>query len=634
MVRPERLAVLPLLVVAVALLRVAPVPLLGVVALVATVVAVVIPGRFEATRNEQALLGVAALSLGILLPRAMAPDPLPPGTISDGMYALGLAAQLSGTVRLFVRAPVGGAPVTSAIGLVALTAAGRASTPFGYATFIALFLLSAAVAVAAGDPGQPGIRRSGARQIVGAAMVILVGAASVVVAAEVLPPLHGRLIARLMRAWQPRTGFTEELSLGDMRGMATSSELVARVRGAPVDHLRGVVFRRYLAGRWEVHAPAPREVRETELVAPTGPGVVDLELPGRLPVYPAPLGASALWSSSSVLEIERQGVLRVSAGHRAKRVAFRLDPAVGAPGGPPDAPEGTDLHLPARIRPGLELILARWGAGDRPPREAIERIRTRLLADHAYSLEFHRDQRGMDPVLEFLGEERRGHCEYFASAAALLARAAGVPARVVGGYRVVERSPLDDYAIVRQRDAHAWTEVWLDGRWETLDATPGGPISSVPVTPWGAAVSDWLATRWEKVDDWIARRSQLELSGALVVLLVAFVVYRVWRARDPRGASTERIDVPLPGYVRLVRALDGAGVPPRAPTEPIETYARRVSAVTIDEEAARAAADALADYAALRYGAPRDEGVVLDRLAAAAAAVERRRLPRGARPSG
>ena len=351
-------------------------------------------------------------------------------------------------------------------------------------------------------------------------------------------------------------------------------------------------------------------------------------------VNPAPLGADALWASSSVVEVERQGVLRVSPGHRAKRVAFRLDPAVGAPGAPPDAPEGIDLHLPARIRPGLESVLTRWGARDRPPREAIDHIRTRLLEDHAYSLEFHRDQRGMDPVLEFLGEEKRGHCEYFASAAALLARAAGVPARVVGGYRVVERSPLDDYAIVRQRDAHAWAEVWLDGRWETLDATPGGPIASVPVTPWGAAVSDWLATQWEKVDDWLGRRSQLELSGALVALLVAFVVYRVWRARDPRAASTERVDVPLPGYVRLIRALDGAGVPPRAPTEPIETYARRVSAVAIDEDAARAASAALADYAALRYGAPRDEGAVLERLAAAAAAVERRRLPRGVRPSG
>lgn len=632
-VRPERIAVLPMLVVAVALLRVAPVPALGALALAATVVALFLAGRFAVTRNEQALLGVGALSLGILLPRALAPDPLPPGTISDGMYALGMAAQLSGVVRLFVRSPVGGAPVTSAIGLVALAAAGRASTPFGYAAFVALFLVTSAAAVSMGDPGRPRAWRLGPRHAIGALAIVLAGAGMVAAAAEVLPPLHGRMLARLMHVWKPRTGFTEQLSLGDMRGMATSSELVARVRGAPVDHLRGVVFRRYVAGRWEAHDTAPREVLETRIAPPLGSEVVELELPGRLPVYPVPLGATDLWASSSVLEVERQGVLRVSPGHRAKRIAFAIDPDVRAPGGANDAVEGMDRQVPVRIRAPLEAVLARWGALGRPPEEVVAIVRDRLLADYGYSLEFHRDRR-VDPVLEFLGEERRGHCEYFASAAALLARAAGIPARVVGGYRVVERSPLDDYAIVRERDAHAWAEVWIDGRWETLDATPGGPIAAVPVTPWATAVADWLSTSWEKVDDWIARRTQLELSGVLVALLIAFVVYRVWRARGPRDAVAARRDAPLPGYVRLARALEKAGVPPRAPTEPIEVYARRIAEVPLDEAAAREASQALADYAALRYGAPRDEAAILERLAAAAAVVERRRLPRAARPSG
>jgi hypothetical protein len=95
-----------------------------------------------------------------------------------------------------------------------------------------------------------------------------------------------------------------------------------------------------------------------------------------------------------------------------------------------------------------------------------------------------------------------------------------------------------------------------------------------------------------------------------------------------------RDDAPLPAYVRLARALDRLGVAPRAATEPIETYARRVGADVGAGSAAREAAEALADYAALRYGAPRDEAAVQDRLVAAAAALERRGLPRPARPSG
>src|SRR5262245_14858520 len=60
----------------------------------------------------------------------------------------------------------------------------------------------------------------------------------------------------------------------------------------------------------------------------------------------------------------------------------------------------------------------------------------------------------------------------FASAMVLLARTRGIPARVVGGYRVTEVNPLSGRAIVRDRDAHAWVEAWLDGEWRGWDPTP------------------------------------------------------------------------------------------------------------------------------------------------------------------
>lgn len=79
---------------------------------------------------------------------------------------------------------------------------------------------------------------------------------------------------------------------------------------------------------------------------------------------------------------------------------------------------------------------------------------------------------GTDSVDEFLFDAKRGFCEHFASAFTFALRAAGVPARVVAGYQGGEMNPLDGYLVVRQYDAHAWSEVWLAGQgWVQVDPT-------------------------------------------------------------------------------------------------------------------------------------------------------------------
>ena len=79
---------------------------------------------------------------------------------------------------------------------------------------------------------------------------------------------------------------------------------------------------------------------------------------------------------------------------------------------------------------------------------------------------------GNDAMDDFLFETRRGFCEHYSSAFVILMRAAGIPARVVTGYQGAEKNPLDDYIIVRQSNAHAWAEVWLDSDgWVRIDPT-------------------------------------------------------------------------------------------------------------------------------------------------------------------
>lgn len=87
------------------------------------------------------------------------------------------------------------------------------------------------------------------------------------------------------------------------------------------------------------------------------------------------------------------------------------------------------------------------------------------------------------PVDEFLFETRKGYCEHYASAFTVMMRLAGIPARVVTGYQGGEMNPLSDYMIVRQSDAHAWSEVWLKQRgWVRFDPTSVIPPSRIELT--------------------------------------------------------------------------------------------------------------------------------------------------------
>ena len=81
------------------------------------------------------------------------------------------------------------------------------------------------------------------------------------------------------------------------------------------------------------------------------------------------------------------------------------------------------------------------------------------------------DLLGDDAMDDFIFTSRRGFCEHYASAFTYLMRAAGIPSRVVIGYQGGKMNPLDDYMIVRQSDAHAWSEIWINGSWQRVDPT-------------------------------------------------------------------------------------------------------------------------------------------------------------------
>lgn len=131
-----------------------------------------------------------------------------------------------------------------------------------------------------------------------------------------------------------------------------------------------------------------------------------------------------------------------------------------------------NLQLPPRGNPQARALVLQWKHHGHPA-EGIIRAGLSLFHERPFYYTLQPPLLKTDNVVdEFLFTTRQGFCEHFASSFVFLMRAAGVPSRVVTGYQGGELNALGDYLIVRQSDAHAWAEVWLEGRgWARIDPT-------------------------------------------------------------------------------------------------------------------------------------------------------------------
>ncbi|MFA4969338.1 MAG: DUF3488 and DUF4129 domain-containing transglutaminase family protein [Sulfuritalea sp.] len=130
------------------------------------------------------------------------------------------------------------------------------------------------------------------------------------------------------------------------------------------------------------------------------------------------------------------------------------------------------LALPRDGNPRTRAVAASWRAQHGNNGTAILAAAENFFNQQFLQYTLNPPLLGADIVDEFLFDTKRGFCEHFAAAFVFALRAAGVPARVVAGYQGGEVNPVDGYLVVRQYDAHAWTEVWIDGRgWVRIDPT-------------------------------------------------------------------------------------------------------------------------------------------------------------------
>jgi transglutaminase-like putative cysteine protease len=514
-----------------------------------------------------------------------------PGQLGDGWAKVCACALLAAAARGVLSAPRGGYSATLALAFVALACAGKTRSAV-YPGYVVVFLLCSVWAYARDArprSGPPRARRAWA----GALVLGLAGA----LAAGTSVGLRElgewvKLRTRFTTArWQPRVGFSDKMDLGALDGLLDSDRRVLRVRGAPVDYLRGATMDIYEGGRWLKSNEAERDLALDALPAPGAARVEISAITERIDRFFLPLDARALNAAPSAAKVDDFGVLRSASG-RFTSVSFVPAAREQAPLA---APRSIDLRVPRRWRHRLEALAASWIGGETTPEGKLRAIEQHLTREYTYSRNVQRPFSD-DPLLDFLFEQRRGHCEYFASALALLGRSVGVHTRVAMGYRVSEKSPFG-YYVVRDRNAHAWVEAYLPGRgWVTRDATPpeAQPNNTQREASYLESLRDGLSVAYDEATDWLAARSLLETSLAWVAgaLVLALIVARGARRRTRRRVHLE--DEELSPFMQpLLEALERRGHA-RRPDEPLERLAARLPDAR--------AAQLLERYGAWRYG--------------------------------
>lgn len=505
--------------------------------------------------------------------------------------ALGLL--LVASARRALASPRGGEPATQALVAFVVLLAGAGTLGVTYVLLSAPLLLAASLTLRAQDPARRGAWPG--RRALLAGVVVLAAGALGTTAAGVLLPLAARDVGQWVVEWlEPpvQVGFSASaIRLGVLRDVYQSPREVLRVEGVPAGALlRGASFERYERGVWltgerrfEAEAPPVRG----------SPGTLERLASPPLPLF-LPRGAAPLQGARGVRRDER-GIWEQGSIGTWDEVTFLVG------GDRPLAPPGFDaLQLPRAIAPQLEAIGAELAAGAGPPAAKLRGIVGALETRFAYSIEVPSPGR-QDPVIAFLTESRRGHCELFASALTLLLRAQGIPARIVTGYRVTEELGGGGF-LVRERNAHAWVEAWVDGRWEEVDPSPVEALEALQPSeaPAAATLSALLSRALRATLRFLQARSSTQWA-ALAALLTAGLVLaqRLRRRRTSVSLDPLAPDAPDALVAALLAQLAARGHT-RGATEPLERFAERL--VLPDPEGARL----VAAWAAWRYGGEGD----------------------------
>jgi len=387
------------------------------------------------------------------------------------------------------------------IALLEVLAAALLSTDLTFLLFLGLFLISSVAALAAGEirtsvrasrvvpAGSKGLGRrlSGMTAVSAAAIVVLTG-----VFFFVLPRTARAALGWITPSQSRVSGFGNEVVLGQSGEIQRSSAAVMHYRFKdgmqPVGlRWRGTALAEFDGWKWYNTSQLPRTLM------PGKDGLLKLaddnqlrRIGERLNYQVILHGMNADWlfttGTPEYLRLRPTRVLATASGGLkvpfTQQDGLRYDviawPGETAP--PAFTPEQRVHHL--RLPPPDPRLLKLTNEITSKARNDMERARAIeewLQTQLKYSLDPW-EKVVDDPLAHFLFERKKGHCEYFASAMAVMLRVVWIPSRVATGFLGGTQNPLVDWQVVRGSNAHSWVEAWIPGRgWVTFDPTPAAP---------------------------------------------------------------------------------------------------------------------------------------------------------------
>ena len=457
------------------------------------------------------------------------------------------------------------------------------------------------------------------------AMVLLGQALPLMVLLFLVFPRFPPLWSVPLPGHQARTGLSESMAPGEIASLSRSAELAFRVsfvtEPLPPDQLywRAIVLSSYDGKRW-TQGFGSRVVREqSDNFQPSAQPLV------RYTIYQEPTHRNWLFGLPVIVETQASENQQLSQTgdfelyeskpiHEQVKYTLASDPAAVREPQLPLLRRNYLQQLPAGSNPRARALAQQLAANVSSPNDYVQAVLDWLLAE-SFTYTLRPPVLGENDIDAFLFDTQRGFCEHFAGSFVFLMRAGGIPARVVTGYLGGERNALTDTLLVHQYDAHAWAEVWLQGRgWVRVDPTAvvaperierglqealaleGSFLEDTPFSASRFRHIDWinrLRLQWDAFEyywlSWILqyrgdiqagflRQLLGEISTSRILLLFAVILlpfFAVISWQVLRGRSLARQSPAVQAYLQLCRQLERLGFP-REPGEPAIDYTRRI----------------------------------------------------------
>jgi transglutaminase-like putative cysteine protease len=288
-------------------------------------------------------------------------------------------------------------------------------------------------------------------------------------------------------AMSGRSGLSAQMQVGDLASLALDDGIAMRIKwdgNPPAQHdlyFRGPVLSEFDGRQWRPllarlanRFPPPRLV-DPRLIGFGAPVGYEVTLEPNNRPWLLTLDAAVQAPSAPDLESAMTSELEwIASRPIVDLLRYRAQSFVAFRSGPQHRgavlPDYT--QLPPGFNPRTMELAARLQRENPGNPRGIVRSALELLRTGGYVYTLEPGVYGRDTADEFWFDRKAGFCEHIASAFAVLMRAAGIPARIVTGYQGGARNGVDGYWVVRHSDAHAWTEVWIEGQgWIRVDPT-------------------------------------------------------------------------------------------------------------------------------------------------------------------